>query len=115
MIAAAGPAGIATRLGTAISGAGMYQAKSEPSPKPVVSQTAPTSGTSAVTRTVYSPGASPGSSRSTGMPAGRGTESGSPAGPDAPTAVAVTVAVVSADGDSRRTTVPASLEPSPGS
>src|SRR6478736_7407678 len=106
MIAAAGPAGIATRLGTAISGAGMYQAKSEPSPKPVVSQTAPTRGASAATRTVYSPGTSPGSSRSTGRPAGSATESGSIPWLDVPTAVAVTVAVVSAEGDRRRTTVP---------
>ena len=49
----AGPGGAAKRLGAVTSGAAVYQAKSDPSPKPVVCHTAARTGASADTSTVY--------------------------------------------------------------
>ena len=68
-----GPGGVANRLGTVDGRRGVYQAKSEPSPKPVVCQTAATTGASAVDDRRVLAGRQPAELDLGGMPAASGT------------------------------------------
>ncbi len=70
------PEATAIALGVETAGAGTYQAKSEPSPKPVVDHVDPTIGAVADTSTVYAPAAAPDRFTEVGSPAVRGMSVG---------------------------------------